>query len=69
MMKISNIHVYIIFPSPSATHDNRGSYSWPRTMAGVGVELRCVGVVPPSLGGAGAQAGAAMGVPMSRMAR
>ncbi|XP_050729504.1 adhesion G protein-coupled receptor A3-like [Eriocheir sinensis] len=31
----------------NATNDNKGSYVWPRTVAGVRVELACAGLVPP----------------------
>ncbi|XP_045106048.1 adhesion G protein-coupled receptor A3-like isoform X1 [Portunus trituberculatus] len=36
----------------NATSDNRGSYVWPRTVAGVRVELACAGLVPPHQRGA-----------------
>ncbi|KAG7167997.1 Adhesion G protein-coupled receptor A3-like [Homarus americanus] len=51
------------------TSNNRGSYVWPRTVAGVKVELGCAGLVPSHQRGPKFLAKAAASVPSLRVAK
>ncbi|XP_053646740.2 adhesion G protein-coupled receptor A3 isoform X2 [Cherax quadricarinatus] len=51
------------------TSNNRGTYVWPRTVAGVTVELGCAGLVPPHQRGPKFPAKAAGTIPSLRVAK